>query len=425
MRMVINMDINNPKLSIIIPTYNQHDLTAQCLDQIYTVGTQDYEIILIDNGSEPPQKLPYYGQIIRNESNLGFPVAVNQGIQAAKGEYIILLNNDCIVTPGWDTKLIDCLNSGYAIAGPMTNYCAGLQQTNIPVYHNIDELNENAKSYTSNYKGNIYQDVNFIIGFCMAFRKSLFDEIGPFDESLWPCSGEEVDFCLRTRQWHKKIAICRDTYIHHIGSQTFKDMEANGQLNYGDVCVRNDKHLVDRWGEFWTKQDVNGVECELNINENINYNPDVEAIRLNLGCGYSHIEGYINIDNREVVNPDILCDILSGLPYESNSIDEIRAFDFLEHIPIGKTIDVITEIWRVLKPNGIFKSFTPSTDGRGAFQDPTHVSFWNYNSWMYYTDPLYRKLYDIKADFAIEQILDSKDESCNIVHTYAVLRARK
>lgn len=119
---------------------------------------------------------------------------------------------------------------------------------------------------------------------------------------------------------------------------------------------------------------------------------------INLGCGYRKVEGAINIDNRPEVKPDVCCDALH-LPFDDNSIDKVLAYDFLEHIPIGSTIDMVSEIYRVLKPGGMLEHFTPSTDGRGAFQDPTHVSFWNINSWLYYMEDEYRNLYGIEAKF--------------------------
>ena len=153
--------------------------------------------------------------------------------------------------------------------------------------------------------------------------------------------------------------------------------------------------------------------------------PDGTMSRLNLGCGFRRLDGYENIDKRKSVCPDLVCDITNGLPYHDNSVDEIRAWDFLEHIPIGKTILVMEEIWRVLKPGGIFESFTPDAEnGQGAFQDPTHVSFWVENSWLYYSQSAYRKLYDIKADFEIEKII--KVPGVNRVHhLHVIARARK
>lgn len=121
-------------------------------------------------------------------------------------------------------------------------------------------------------------------------------------------------------------------------------------------------------------------------------------MQINLGCGFNKIEGCVNIDNRPSVEPDLCCDC-RALPYEDSSVDVVFALDYLEHIPIGETIAQINEIWRVLKHNGVLVHRTPSTDGRGAFQDPTHVSFWNLNSWLYYTHDEYRKLYGIVAKF--------------------------
>jgi len=148
-------------------------------------------------------------------------------------------------------------------------------------------------------------------------------------------------------------------------------------------------------------------------------------MKLNLGCGYRKIDGYVNIDNREELAPDMLADISTGLPLKNNVAEEIRTFDFLEHISADDIIFVIEEIWRVLKPNGKFISFTPSTDGRGAFQDPTHRSFWNINSWIYYCDDEYRKLIGTKAKFTgrVDDII--MHQKLKIIHTRGNLYAVK
>ena len=129
-------------------------------------------------------------------------------------------------------------------------------------------------------------------------------------------------------------------------------------------------------------------------------------MNLNLGSGQARLPGFINIDNRPEMFPDVCCDVIEGLPYPDNSVDYVLANDFLEHIPIGKTIRVIEEIYRVLKPDGIFESSTPDAEFGSlcAFQDPTHCSFWVENSWNYYTDDAHRSLYGIKAKFHIEHL---------------------
>lgn len=146
-------------------------------------------------------------------------------------------------------------------------------------------------------------------------------------------------------------------------------------------------------------------------------------MKLNLGSGDRYVQDYINIDNRKEVNPDLIHDINFGLPYPDGSVDEVRAYDILEHIPLGKTVSLIEEIHRVLRHGGKFEHFTPSTDGRGAFQDPDHKSFWNVNSWLYFMDDRYRRLYRIKAKF--EGTNDDILTEAHVVHTHGILYAVK
>lgn len=123
-------------------------------------------------------------------------------------------------------------------------------------------------------------------------------------------------------------------------------------------------------------------------------------MKLDLGSGYRHPEGFVTLDIREKCKPDVVCDLTNGLPFQDSSIEYIRAHDVLEHIPIGKTIFIMEEIYRVLKPMGTLDVAVPSTEGNGAFCDPYHVSFWNRVSFRYYMDDAHRNLYDIKAKFA-------------------------
>ena len=152
-------------------------------------------------------------------------------------------------------------------------------------------------------------------------------------------------------------------------------------------------------------------------------------MKINLGSGQQNLEGYVNIDNRKEVNPDLCCDIVEGIPIDDNSVDYVRAFDVLEHIPIGKTIKAIEEIYRVMKHGAIFESYTPDAQfGLGAFQDPFHVSFWVKNSWLYYSEDVFRTLYGIKAKFRIDEItripveITSVDD---IVHLHVIAVAIK
>jgi hypothetical protein len=117
---------------------------------------------------------------------------------------------------------------------------------------------------------------------------------------------------------------------------------------------------------------------------------------LDLGAAHNPEPGYTSVDLHDA---DITCDIRYGLPVPDDSVGCIRAVDFLEHLPRCPdsscvhgadggprcAVGVMNEFHRALAPGGWLVTATPSTDGRGAFQDPTHVSFWNPNSFWYYT----------------------------------------
>lgn len=106
--------------------------------------------------------------------------------------------------------------------------------------------------------------------------------------------------------------------------------------------------------------------------------------RLNLGCGTQHKEGYINIDKRPEVKPDIVRDILRGLPFSDDSVDEVYSQDFLEHIPQAEVVWVMNEIWRVLKRGSVAQHIVALAGTANEHQDPTHLSSWNEETFTYF-----------------------------------------
>lgn len=128
-------------------------------------------------------------------------------------------------------------------------------------------------------------------------------------------------------------------------------------------------------------------------------------LRLNLGCSDAHMQGWLNVD---IVQP---CDKLVNLevtwPWESSSVDAIKAWDVFEHL--SWKLHTMNEAHRVLKPGGTLDLFVPTTDGRGAFQDPTHKSFWTPNDLFYFCEeyPEWHRFavsYGITAHFKILRV---------------------
>lgn len=138
-------------------------------------------------------------------------------------------------------------------------------------------------------------------------------------------------------------------------------------------------------------------------------------MRLNLGCSDLILPHFTNVD---IVPPaDVICDLSqTPWPWVSDNISHIRAHDILEHLP--NKIATMNEIWRVLKPGGTIEIKVPTTDGPGAWCDPTHVSYWNRLSFGYYTKGVgeydrFHVAYGITACFEI--VSERKHQWPNLV----------
>lgn len=162
-----------------------------------------------------------------------------------------------------------------------------------------------------------------------------------------------------------------------------------------------------------------------------------EKLWLNIGCGDDLMEGFVNVD--KPLFPDdparfvdekgfeiLEHDLSMHWPWKDSVADFILAKDIIEHLP--DKIRTMNEAWRVLKPYGIIQIQVPTTDGLGAFQDPTHVSYWNRNSFKYYEEGnVYRDRfagsYGIKARFKVmqENVIATQDGPQLLIY----LEARK
>jgi SAM-dependent methyltransferase len=105
---------------------------------------------------------------------------------------------------------------------------------------------------------------------------------------------------------------------------------------------------------------------------------------LDLGAAHNKPANYLGVDQYAGPDVDIVADVANGIDLPDSSVGVIRAVDFLEHIT--DKIAIFNEMYRLLAHGGMLLSLTPSTDGRGAFQDPTHVAFYNENSFWYFTE---------------------------------------
>lgn len=228
------------KTSIIIPVKDNAGLTENCLKSIKE-NTQDYEIIIVDNGSDTA----YSGEgiIIRNEENLGFPKAVNQGIAAAKGEIIVILNNDTIVTPNWIENL-EAHFKDYDMVGPVTNSISGPQKIEAPEYTGNNQLYDFARSYNEQHKEES-MPFHRLVFFCIAIKREVIDKVGLLDEQFTPGNFEDDDYCLRAIEAGFRLGIAQDVFIHHMGGATHKTLK----IDFKMLMETNFDKFVMKWPE--------------------------------------------------------------------------------------------------------------------------------------------------------------------------------
>ncbi|GGD49850.1 glycosyltransferase family 2 protein [Paenibacillus nasutitermitis] len=235
--------------SIIIPSYNQVDYLKQCIESISENTSVPYEIIVVDNASDDgtAKYLRTVGKNVRHrilESNRGFAGAVNIGMMMAKGTTMLLLNNDTIVTENWLSNMLQCLDSDPRIGmvGPVTNYISGDQRIDVP-YTDVRDMPGFARRFNVLDPGK-WQRTDRLTGFCLLFRRELWERTGFLDEGYTIGNFEDDDFNIRVRLQGYSLVIARDTFIHHYGSVSMKEL--GGRFN--EVNDHNLQFYIEKWG---------------------------------------------------------------------------------------------------------------------------------------------------------------------------------
>ncbi len=227
------------RCDIIIPVWNQLDHTRTCIDKIIENTPYPYRLILIDNGSDLATrdylKAVAAGRgtdviLIRNEENLGFVKAVNQGLKASNGSYVCVMNNDTIPTPGWLENLVEFAES-HEDVGLMNPLCDGPSE--IP----IDEY---ARSLAKNKTR--YMEVNQCFGFCMLIKREVIDKIGYLDESFGMGCYDDTDYSMRAGRAGYRCVCVHSSYVHHVHGISFKALG-----NREGIVTECEKEYFKKW----------------------------------------------------------------------------------------------------------------------------------------------------------------------------------
>ncbi len=224
-------------LSIIIPSYNTKDLLDRCLSSVFASlkkSTVLYEVIVVDNNSQDGSTQMVeksYSQVIliKNKENIGYGKANNIAIQKAKGEYVLLLNSDCVVKDNGIEELLHCEKKradqnnlrGVFIGGKLFNEDGTPQQSCGPFYtlpvvalmlfFKGDQLN------ITRYSPDKDREVDWVSGACLLGTKESFVDVGLFDETIFMYM-EEIDLLYRAKQKRYQVWFCPEASFIHTGA---------------------------------------------------------------------------------------------------------------------------------------------------------------------------------------------------------------
>lgn len=263
----------SPKLtSIVIPCLDQIAYTRQCVESIFEHTPEPFELIFINNGSSdgtgeylrqlaPPNSNVV---VISNSRNIGFGAACNQGIKASSGNYILLLNNDTVVTPGWLTRMLAAGRrlKDVGIIGPRSNVVSGAQRIIDIPYGSAEEMREFARHRAVEFASRGFE-TNRLIGFCMLIKKEVIDKIGGFDRRFGMGNFEDDDICLRARIAGYRLWVCDDVFVHHYGSVTFN----GARLDHSRLMAENLEKFREKWGLPESVRDINGYDLSPMISQ--------------------------------------------------------------------------------------------------------------------------------------------------------------
>lgn len=234
-------------IAITIPLYNQLHYTKICIESIEKFTPGDVRLIIVDNASSDGTGDFLTGlndaTVISNGENLGCSGAWNQGIAAASGaDWLIILNNDVIVSPGWIEGLqkaaehwnLDIVSPG--IREGAYNY----------------EIETYAREYVTQMQTTIRRGTAH--GICFMVHRRVFDAIGCFDENFRIGQFEDKDFFLRATKAGFRLGTVGCSFLHHFGSVTQDAMRKNKTVK--PYVIANRAYFIKKWRLPWWQRAV-------------------------------------------------------------------------------------------------------------------------------------------------------------------------
>jgi len=242
----------NPLVSIVVPVYNQVRFTAACLNSILReLSTIPCELIVVDDGSTDGTA-EYLSQcsgivVVTHEKNQGFVGSVNDGAAAARGRYLLFLNNDTLVTPGWVAALLrtfDSRDNVGAVGSQLRAPDGTISEAGALVWRDGNGANFARGRSAADSSVCFPREVDYCSGASLMVRADLFAELGGFSKEFAPAYYEDVDLCFRVRAAGYRVMYTPQSVVVHFEGGTSGQDTSAGVKRFQ---LLNRKKFAKKW----------------------------------------------------------------------------------------------------------------------------------------------------------------------------------
>jgi len=251
-------------VDVVVPVYNALPDVKECLRSVLrTAGGHRCHLIVVNDGSDEDTTkwlrkfCDSHGiHLIEHAENHGYTRSVNDGMRASTSEYVVTLNSDTIVTPGWLNGLLRAMHScpDIGMVGPLSNAASWQNVPDLLGEDGTFAINKLPKKFTPDDMSRLVATVStrrypvtpFLNGFCYMTKREVIRAIGYLDEENFPMGyGEENDYCIRASEAGFKLTIADDTYVFHSKSKSFGHSRRKELSQHGSNSLKR-KHSHEK-----------------------------------------------------------------------------------------------------------------------------------------------------------------------------------
>lgn len=384
---------STPRFSVFTPSHRPRFLD-ECLATLQAQTNPDWEwIVLLNNGARwRPETPDDRVRVEIADAIRGVGAAKRRACELARGEILVELDHDDLLASSCLARLGEAFDENPDAVFVYSNTAQILEDGSRDEsrfneahgweYEDVDVdgrrlLQAKSMAPTPHNVSYIWYAPNHV----RAFRTDAYHEAGGYDAARHVL--DDQDLMCRLYQIGEFHLVPECLYLQRMhGDNTQRDTEVNAHIQRETVALY-DAHI------------------EMNL---LSWSNRRGLLALDLGAAHRKPDGYLGVDQYAGDGVDIVATLPEKVDLPDGSVGVIRAVDFLEHVV--EKVPLINELHRLLAADGMLLSLTPSTDGRGAYQDPTHVAFYNENSFWYYTDDQYRRFVpEITARFQTSRLV--------------------